>query len=261
MKKLLLFTLTFLLIISCNKDDDSGTSKFNELDHFYQNANELRIEIAYEVGAEPYINSGSTNYWDFSEKNLEALFDGRSNPIAVNIPKQLNQMNEIPNQGKSSYTSNDLRELASTYQIQESDAEKSVVFLLFLDGYFNRNGEEQTNFLGVSVGNFVVAVFKPVVESIPTGVFNNPRPSIEQGTVVHEIGHALGLVNGGVDMVEDHHDVQNGEHCTNQDCVMYWLNEGATDMSNFVTGGLFGGSEPPIVFGSECLNDTRNYLN
>lgn len=260
MKKLLLFALTIFMVISCNKDDDSGTNK-NDLDRFYQNANELLVEIAYEEGAEPYINDGSTNYWDFSEKNLEALFDGRNNPIAVNVSKQLSQMNEIPNQGKSSYTSDDIRKLANDYQVQESDADKGVVFLVFLDGYFFRDGEEQTNFLGVSVGDFVVAIFKPVIESIPTGVFNNPRPSIEQGTVVHEIGHALGLVNGGVDMVQDHHDVQNGEHCTNQDCVMYWLNEGASDMSNFVTGGLFGGNEPPIVFGQECLNDTRNYLN
>jgi hypothetical protein len=79
--------------------------------------------------------------------------------------------------------------------------------------------------------------------------------------VVHEIGHALGLVNDGVDMVADHHDVQNGKHCTNQDCVMYWLNEGASDMTSFVTGGLFGGSEPPIVFGQKCLDDTRSFLN
>lgn len=261
MKKFILFIFIPSFLFSCKEDDDAITNKFNELDHFYQNASELFIEVVYEEGAEPYINSGNANHWDFTDINISALFAGRNKPINVIIPKQLTQMKPILNQGKSSYTIDEIREIANNHQNIMSDEDRSVIFLLFLDGYINRDGEEKTNVLGVSLGNFVIAVFKPVIENISGSILSNPRPSIEQATIVHEIGHAIGLVNAGVDMVEDHHDVQNGKHCTNQDCVMFWLNEGASDMTSFVTSGLFGGNDTPIVFGQECLNDTRNYLN
>jgi predicted Zn-dependent protease len=249
---------TIVVISSCSKEDKTD---FDSVNHFYQNASELIIEVAYEEGATPYISSGGNNIWSFTEYNISALFEGRNRPILVSVPNQLAQMTEIPNQNKQSYNNDDIRKLAAEYKKMQSDETRGVIFLVFLDGYYFFNGSVQNNVVGVSVGKFAVAVFKPVIESIPSGLFGNSRPNVEQATVVHEIGHALGLVNNGVDMEEDHQDVQHGKHCTNEDCVMFWLNESAGDMSSFIGSGIFGNNQPKLVFGQECLNDTRNYLN
>ena len=75
---------------------------------------------------------------------------------------------------------------------------------------------------------------------------------VEQVTLVHEFGHAIGMVNRGVPMVEDHHDTDHGAHCSNPDCVMYWTVEGA-DIVGFIQSRLLGASD--VLFGPECLAD------
>jgi hypothetical protein len=45
---------------------------------------------------------------------------------------------------------------------------------------------------------------------------------IEGATLVHEIGHLLALVNGGVPMVTPHEDPQSRFHDVDEDCVMYF---------------------------------------
>jgi predicted Zn-dependent protease len=257
-QSILLLVLALVLLNACSKDDKN---EFDSVNHFYQFADELIIDVAYEQGAAPYITSGGNNVWEFTQFNISALFAGRNRPVSVSLDNQLSAMTVIPPQNKNSYTNDDIRKLAGEYKSLQSSENRGVIFLVFLDGYYNFNGSAQTNVLGVSVGKFAVAIFKPVIESIPTGLFGNSRPSVEQATVVHEIGHALGLVNNGVDMDEDHQDVQHGKHCTNEDCVMFWLNEGASDMSSFIGSGIFGNNQPKLVFGQECLNDTRNYMN
>lgn len=258
MKRFFIAVFIVLLASACNKEKDSG---FDKIDHLYGKASQLYIEVAYEEGAQPYTVVGGNNIWSFTERNIGSLFENRTRPISVFTERNLSEMTMIPNQNKQSYTNADILSLAAQYKQLQSDENRVVVLVLFLDGYYNFSGTPELNVVGVSAGSFVVAVFKPVIESIPTGFLSNNRHNVEQATVVHEIGHAVGLVNNGVDMEVNHQDVQNGKHCTNQQCVMYWLNEGAGDMSSFMQGGLFGTGEPRVVFGTECLNDTRKYLN
>ena len=132
-----------------------------------------------------------------------------------------------------------------------------MIFVLYLDGYFNLDGQEQTNVLGISVGSFTVAIFKPVISAIQGGgvLGGDPKYQVEQATVVHEVGHAVGLVDNGVALHTDHLDEAHGKHCDNTNCVMYWANEGASGASS-----LFGGaSVNQLVFGQECLDDISNY--
>jgi hypothetical protein len=108
--------------------------------------------------------------------------------------------------------------------------------------------------LGVSLGDTgVIAVFKPVVRgasALPT-----LQRFVEQTTLIHEFGHAVGLVANGLSVTSAHHDAAHGAHCTNQDCVMYYLNEGASDALAFVQRRIQGGSS--VVFGPECLQDAH----
>lgn len=102
--------------------------------------------------------------------------------------------------------------------------------------------------LGVSIGDTgVIAMFKPVIEGAQAARY------VEQTTLVHEVGHAIGLVENGIPARGGHHDAAHGAHCNNRDCVMHYLNEGAAELAGFV--GRFVESGDAVVFGPECLAD------
>ncbi len=71
----------------------------------------------------------------------------------------------------------------------------------------------------------VIAMFKDVIAS--TNSLTNPNTSryVEQSTIVHEVAHAIGLVNNGISLTSAHQDSPHGAHCTNDRCVMYYTNE------------------------------------
>ncbi len=237
---------------ACNKEDDAQGNG-SELEHFYRTVSAIEVEVAYEPNAQPYTMFGGENVWTFTKANIEALFDGRAIDVAVAVPPNLAAMNPIPDQGKDSYTARQILTLADTYRQGETSENLGNLWVVFLDGYFHDGDSIRNNVIGVNIiGTTVTAVFKPVISGY--GVVNSQRRFLEQTTIVHELGHALGLVNSGVPLTSSHQDTDHGAHCSNQDCVMYWLNAGA-GLSSFI-GGI---SQNTIVFGPECLQDTRSY--
>ena len=107
----------------------------------------------------------------------------------------------------------------------------------------------------MSIGNTgVIAMFKPVISNTqgPPMLAERINAFVDQTTLIHEFGHA-GMVNRGVPLTSDHHDEENGAHCTNRDCVMYYANEGAADLVDFVTQIITTGDN--IVFQDACLAD------
>jgi hypothetical protein len=71
---------------------------------------------------------------------------------------------------------------------------------------------------------------------------------VESATLVHEIGHLLGLVNGGVPMVVPHEDPQSPFHDADEDCVMYF------QLSIGLAGPNLG--DPLFAqFDINCMND------
>jgi hypothetical protein len=95
-------------------------------------------------------------------------------------------------------------------------------------------------------------MFKPVIASAAS--LPNVRKFVEQSTLVHEFGHAVGLVNNGVAMVSAHQDTAHGAHDTSSACVMYYANEGASDAAQFAQRYITTGNE--VIFDSACLADT-----
>ena len=267
MKKIILpiFALLAFSISGCeedNTDDNSGTpsSNFENLTYFYENANSLKIDVAYEENAEPYTNNGfgGDKNFLFTKNNLTDLLSGRTNTISVIADQDLSEMTVIPAQNKANYTPSEILALSDDYQSNQSTENQGVIFLVYLDGYLTLNGQERQDVLGISVGSFTVAIFKPVISSIQGGgIFGgDPKFMVEQATVTHEVAHALGLVNSGVDLSSNHQDEDHGKHCTNTDCVMYWEIASPAGAS-----GLFGSSSSvnDMVFGAECIADITNF--
>jgi hypothetical protein len=101
----------------------------------------------------------------------------------------------------------------------------------------------------------IIAMFKPVIESTGVGAKGNTAVFVEQATLSHEFGHAVGLVGRAIAVVSDHHDAENGNHCSNSDCLMHVSNEGATAMKAFTQKLQDGGNR--VLFGPACLADAR----
>jgi hypothetical protein len=209
-------------------------------------------------GAEPFTDTAQAqdSLWNFFQNNVSRLF---ADTKTISVPLSLNQMEEIP-AGQTNYDVNDIQALASQYRDSpEFNGSTASVYILFLDGFFEQNGEPQSNILGVSLNNTsIIALFKPVIQN---GTFPLPflQNFVEQSVLVHEFGHAIGLVNSGIEPLTDHHDSEHGAHCTNRSCIMYYLNEGLADLRDFINSGET--STERILFGEECLNDVQALLN
>jgi predicted Zn-dependent protease len=215
----------------------------------------IELEIDYASGAEPYTGSvvGMGEVWNVFRTNAEALFAGRDKTFV--IPTELAEMEELGDVTGESFTSNEILDLASAHRDRPSDGSTATFYILFLDGFYEDGDGVNEGVLGVSIGDTgVIAMFKPVIESTSSGPFLGVEKFVEQATLVHEFGHAVGLVNNGVPLASAHHDEEHGAHCANQDCVMYFQIEGTQGAIDFVAETVV--SDDVILFGSECLEDT-----
>lgn len=224
---------------------------------YFSTVRQLNLEVAYEPGAEPEIGNfvlGGSSYWSVTEDNLKAIFADRGYSVGFSIPSSLENMKSIPSQNKSLWSIADILALSAKYQSQKSDYTTARFFLVFVRGYYSDNGTASQSTIGVNIsGTPVTVVFKDVVNISSTAT----RPIAEQVTVIHEIGHALGFVNGGIPLSSTHQDTANGKHCTNTKCAMYYQVESQNSIVNFVQSYI--NKTDKIVFQSECLDDAKNY--
>jgi hypothetical protein len=152
------------------------------------------------------------------------------------------------------HTVEEILALAEAHRDRESSGDTATFYAIWLDGHFHDGEEVRDSVLGVSIGHTgVIAMFKPVIESTDMPILPVVAPFVEQTTLIHELGHAIGLVDNGLPMSADHHDDDHRAHCIHQDCVMYWANEGAADMREFVRSYVTSGDV--ILFDDQCLAD------
>lgn len=242
-------------------------SSYDSIQTYYSTMNALDVQVVYEPGAEPLAgsitlpNSSVKTLWAILEDNLKEVFKNRSQAVTVSVPKELTAMQQISSQGKTSWTSSEIQALAAAYRTSKSTSTTGKFFVAYLNGYFGENGTVNQNVIGVNItGTPFIAVFKQVVNSTgdsSTVVGKATRAYVEQSTLVHEMGHALGLVNNGVSMVSSHQDTANGKHCTNTSCVMYYANAGTSALVTYVQSVFSSGTN--VMFKTECLQDTQNY--
>lgn len=235
---------------------DGGPGDDPPLGGLYTSAvSEIRIEIDYETGAEPYTGTTLTSGdpWDLFEANLGALFSEA--PRTLTFPRETSGMEDIGAVTGEDHDIAAILAIAGDHRDLTDGGGVRTFYFVFLEGYYSEGGARLDQVLGVSIGDTgVIAMFKPVIRS--TGGLTSDTPRfVEQTTLIHEFGHAAGLVNNGVPLTSAHQDAEHGAHCSNTDCVMYWLNEGAGDIAGFVTRRITSGVE--VLFGEECLADAR----
>lgn len=197
---------------------------------------QLVVEIQYMPGAEP--NEASINYL---QEFLELHLDKSS--VTILHPS------EIPSGGQDSYTATDVRNLEEQYRGEFTGESTLASYVLFLDGEFDTG-----NVLGIAYYNTSTAYFYETIDRISGGLGQPSRTQIESTVFAHEFGHLMGLVNNGTDAQSDHHDSENGAHCTVEECLMYFSVETTDFFSN-----LFDGSVPELD--EFCLADVSAVKN
>lgn len=259
-------TLIFLVsLVGCSGSSggSGGTSTsfpYSKPANYFKSTQKIVVDVYYEPGAEPFTGStaGGLNYWDILEDNLNEIFKYRSSVPVVVVPKALGSMTAISNNGKSSWLGTEIVALHNQTTHTDSTATEAHFYLYFLNGYYNSGSGPSTSVIGVSLtGTPIIAIFKDVVESTGANPAGPVPKYVEQSTLVHEMGHALGFVNNGVPMVSSHQDTAHGAHTTNTNCVMYWQNEGASGLQSFVVQFITNGTT--VMWGSQVLADAQNY--
>ncbi|HMV80558.1 MAG TPA: hypothetical protein PL048_14215 [Leptospiraceae bacterium] len=261
--------LSFFLFFKAEQAAEAAkpVSSYDNIQTYFSTMNSLDVQVVYEPGAEPLAgsvtlpSSSVKTLWTLLEDNLKEVFKNRSQTVTVSVPKELSGMQQISSQGKTSWTSTEIQALAAAYRTSKSTSSSGKFFIAFLNGYFSENGTVNQSVIGVNItGTPFIAVFKQVVNSTgdsSTVLGRATRAYVEQSTLIHEMGHALGLVNNGVSMTSSHQDTANGKHCTNTSCVMYYANTGTSALAAYVQSIFLSGTN--VMFKTECLQDTQNY--
>ena len=210
-------------------------------------------EIDYEQGQEPYTGPilGFGDTFDVMTANIDRLFAGKKTLV---IPRTVGDMENIGDVPDEELTATDILAIAAAHRGQHDAAGVKTYYIVFVSGHYADAGGVQSGVLGVSFGGTdVIAMFKDVIRSTNIPAFPNVVRYVEQSTMVHEGAHAIGLVDNGVPMASQHKDAAHGAHCNNDKCVMYWLNEGATDAAQFAQMSVVAGNS--ILFDTACLDD------
>lgn len=246
LKLLLTIPLIMVILLSCSDDNSSDmTGNSDSFSHTQgvgdsagdllagDSYTELTIEIDYVDGYQP-----SQTAID----NLRSFLENRLNkPGGVSIILD----DEIDSPGIDSVTVNDAYDLEKEHRDIFTSGNTLAAYFLYMDGSY-----ESGNVLGAAYFNTSMVILKETIDS-NTGGFGQPATStVESSVLMHEFGHIMGLVDNGTPAVQDHVDEENGPHCTDDTCLMYWAIE-TTDLM----GNLTGGSIPELD--AQCLQDLQ----
>ena len=197
----------------------------------------LLVEIDYPVGYPPSVAAMNL---------LEArLADRCDKPGGVTVLMD----DEIPlSEFGASSDVGDLEDLENAHRdhFADSNTQTAVLYLLYVKGQSSLGGGPNTQVLGLTYHGSSIALFVDVADQ--DGDPFQTTEEVEGTAIVHEAGHALGLVNGGCPMVVPHEDFVHDGHDASEASVMYWLIQIDPISPNI-------GDADFALFGTNCEDD------
>jgi hypothetical protein len=240
MRKLFL-AFALLLVFACKKDNDNSTALPNpysnqavgaSANHLLSstNASTLKIEIQYMSGFAP--DAGALSHFENLLNNI--LYK----PGGISIVQT-----EISSGGKTTYTLNDIKSIEEQKRTAYTIGTTIAVYILIVDGAYS-----DPAVLGIAYRNTSIVLLGKTIHDNSGNIGQASRTKLEATVLEHEFGHLCGLVNIGSPMQTNHQDTGHGNHCDNNNCLMYYASE-TTDILGF----LLTGSIP--AFDANCSND------
>jgi len=240
----------------------------------------LYIEVDYENGAKPYVNLSDVGAdLELVQENLDVLFAASGKQVIAET--DVDDMENIGEIEGETFTSTQLLEISNRHRTFVEDVTSTSIHIMFIDGFFRdekKDVEVQEGVVGVTIGDGgTIAIFKPVIAQMDrsqseTGTLL--QRYVEQSTILHEFGHAVGLVENGIPAINDHHDdceecdeeeaKERSGHCENPNCVMYYQNSGGLGFENFRFQVRFfqgdDASQRFLLFDDDCQLDLQTAL-
>jgi len=172
----------------------------------------LLVEIDYPVGYAP-----SNAAMNLLEDRLSARCD-KPGGVTV-IADDAIPLSEFPATSDIS----DVEALENTYRdnFADSNTQTAVLYILYVKGKSSLGGGPNTQVLGLTYHGSSIVLFVDVADQ--GSDLEVTTEEVEGEAIVHEAGHALGLVNGGCPMVVPHEDVVHSGHDASDTSCMYWL--------------------------------------
>lgn len=155
------------------------------------------------------------------------------------------------------WTAEELVALEKETRTQRHEAPVAVLHVLYPAGRYEREGVAGVTVSGPVIGP--VVVFLDTLDDLgtPLGPLPMPAPAIqelERATLLHEAGHALGLVDNGLPQVRDREDPEHEGHSSNLASVMYWKVESLDGLREL----LLDDGSVPDTFDADDLADLRS---
>lgn|GEM_PF-1676228 len=116
----------------------------------------------------------------------------------------------------------DLDEIEAAHRDMYADvtSQTAVIYVLYVTGQSDLDGAT-TQVVGLSYRGSSIALFLEAADQGNNALVTTGE--VQGATLVHEMGHQLGLVNAGVPMAAPHADSLRAAHDIERSCIMYWL--------------------------------------
>ena len=247
-----------VLLAACGETETEARSAFDA------DFTEVVVEIDYQEGAEPgrfdpavgghlaaYKMFRANVYWIYGE-------DPKGMSSRLTVPWQVNDMEKLAAPASETVTLDGIRALASAHRQLTDTATRKTFYVLYLAARLEKDGAVRDDLLGLTLkSEGIIALFMPNLTAASADDEGKPKLPVwmQQSTLIHEFGHAVGLFTPSVPLTADHHDAERGAHCTNTDCVMYYASEGAADLRAFVNRVVAEAGEEASLYGADCRAD------
>lgn len=166
----------------------------------------------------------------------------------------------LPDDETKTWTSEELVALEQRTRTTAHKAPVAVLHVLYPAGVHRENGDATGITISDTVNVATVTVFLDRIDDFETGVLPTPLPypenavaEIEKATLLHEAGHAMGLVNNGLPMVRPHEDPENAGHSANENSVMW----ASVDQAAGIEEALLHNGALPLLFDADDRADMR----
>lgn len=231
MRKFIALSVIMIFIVSCSNSNDgfsNGSSDYNHTrsvgassNDFLSNNryNSLQIEIQYMRGYAP------------DAQAVESLKSFLSATLKKDGGITIRQK-EISAASSGNLSAEEIRQIENSNRTVFTTGSTLAVNIIYTNGQYSGGA----NTLGIAYRNTSVALMGKTIRDNSGGFGQVSRSKLEATVLEHEIGHLLGLVDLGSKMQINHKDANNGNHCDNKSCLMYYASE-TTDVLGFLNAG------------------------